>query len=85
MARYKHQDYNQTKMIPLRLADQIQPGRFEYTLNHVVDNELDLSHQMGLIGREMFAIDGCKLLSNVPKEWSGTRAELRSEAIRVTR
>ena len=30
-------------MIPLRFADQIQPGTFEYTLNHVVDNELDLS------------------------------------------
>jgi len=27
----------------LRFADQIQLGTFEYTLNHVVDNELDLS------------------------------------------
>jgi len=27
-------------MIPLRFADQIQPG---YTLNHVVNNELDLT------------------------------------------
>ena len=43
MARYKHYDYNQTKMIPLRFADQIQPGSFEYTLNHVIDNDLDLS------------------------------------------
>ena len=43
MARYKHYDYNQTKMIPLRFSDQIQPGTFEYTLNHVVDNDLDLS------------------------------------------
>jgi transposase len=43
MARFKHYDYEQTKMIPLRFADQIQPGTFEYTLNHVVDNELDLS------------------------------------------
>ncbi|MBY4679151.1 IS1182 family transposase, partial [Marinobacterium arenosum] len=161
MARYKHYDYNQTKMIPLRFADQIQPGTFEYTLSHVVDNDLDLTpfesryrndyngapaydpaillkivlfaysrgitssrkiaqacrenvlfmalsadsqphHStiadfvsrmkdviaplftqvlmvcdgMGLIGREMFAIDGCKLPSNASKEWSGTRAEL---------
>jgi len=29
----------------------------------------------GLIGREMFAIDGCKLPSNASKEWSGTHAE----------
>ena len=43
MARFKHYDYQQTKMIPLRFSDQIQPGTFEYTLNHVVDNELDLS------------------------------------------
>lgn len=43
MARYKHYDYNQTKMIPLRFVDQIQPGTFEYTLNHFVDNDLDFS------------------------------------------
>lgn len=29
---------------------------------------------MGLIGKEMFAIDGCKLPSNASKEWSGTKA-----------
>ena len=28
----------------------------------------------GLIGKSMFAIDGCKLSSNASKEWSGTRA-----------
>lgn len=28
-----------------------------------------------LIGREMFAIDGCKLPSNASKEWSGTKAD----------
>ncbi len=43
MARYKHYDYDQTKMIPLCFADLIQPGSFEYTLNHVIDNDLDLS------------------------------------------
>ncbi len=32
--------------------------------------------EMGLIGREMFAIDGCKLPSNASKEWSGTKADL---------
>ena len=30
----------------------------------------------GLIGRNMFAIDGCKIRSNASKEWSGTFAEL---------
>jgi hypothetical protein len=32
---------------------------------------------MGLIGKEMFAIDGCKMSSNASKEWSGTKKELR--------
>lgn len=35
--------------------------------------------EMGLIGREMFAIDGCKLPSNASKEWSGTKAELANK------
>ena len=30
----------------------------------------------GLIGRNMFAIDGCKIKSNASKEWSGTFGEL---------
>jgi len=32
---------------------------------------------MGLIGKEMFAVDGCKMPSNASKEWSGTKAELQ--------
>jgi len=33
----------------------------------------------GLIGRDMFAIDGCKLPSNASKEWSGTRADFKKK------
>lgn len=43
MARYKHYDYNQIKLIPINYADQIQPGSFEFTISHLVDNEMDLS------------------------------------------
>ena len=32
--------------------------------------------EMGLIGKERFAVDGCKLASNASKEWSGTRGDL---------
>jgi transposase len=32
--------------------------------------------EMGLIGREMFAVDGCKMPSNASKEWSGTKGDL---------
>ena len=32
--------------------------------------------ELGLIGKEHFAIDGCKLPSNASKKWSGTHKEL---------
>ena len=38
---------------------------------------------MGLIERQMFAIDGVKLPSNASKERSGTHAELRHRAERL--
>ena len=31
--------------------------------------------ELGLIGKEHFAVDGCKLPSNASKEWSGTHQE----------
>ena len=168
MARYKDYSYEQTKMIPLCLPEQIRPGTFEYALNYIVDNELDLSvfekrykndetgapafdpaillkivlyaysrgistsreiaraceenvmfmalsadtqphfttiadfissmkdeivrlfrdivalcYAEGLIGKEMFAIDGCKISSNCSKEWSGTRAEFEKKRTKI--
>jgi transposase len=165
MARYKPYSYAQGKFIAIHFANQILPGTFEYTLNHLIDHDLDLSifdtrfrndetgataydprillkivlyayargivssrkieqacrenvifmalsadtrphfttiadfiatmdqeiirlfrdvllvcDDMGLIGREMFAIDGCKLPSNASKEWSGTRADFERKA-----
>jgi len=159
MARYKDYCYEQTKLIPISFHHQILPGTFEYTLNYLIDNEVDLSlfeqryrndetgapaydpavllkiilyaysrgitssrqieqccgqniifmalsadthphfttiadfisssseeivelfrdvllicDEMGLIGKEMFAVDGCKMSSNASKEWSGTKA-----------
>jgi len=35
--------------------------------------------QMGLIGKEMFAVDGVKLPSNASKEWSGTKGDLKKK------
>lgn len=165
MARYKPYDYTQAKLLPITFSRQILPGTFEYTLHHIVENELDLSifeskykndetgapaydpaillkiilyayargitssreieqhcrenvifmalsadtqphfttiasfistmadeimplflevlmicDEMGMIGKEMFAIDGCKLPSNASKEVSGTKAELTKKA-----
>ena len=42
-----------------------------------------LCYTDGLIGREMFAIDGCKISSNCSKEWSGTRAEFEKKRRKI--
>ncbi len=168
MARYREYSYEQSLMLPLRLADQLQPGTFEYTVSFLVDNEIDLTvfesryendetgapaydpaillkiilfaysrgivssrriaqaceenvvfmalsadtrphfttiaefitqmseqissvfadvlsvcYTEGLIGKRMFAVDGCKISSNCSKEWSGTKAELRKKALKI--
>src|SRR5215831_969088 len=38
-----------------------------------------ICNKMGLIGKEMFAVDGCKLGSNASKEWSGTLGDLKKK------
>ena len=168
MAKYKDYSYDQGVFLPVYFDKQILPGTFEYTLNHLIDNELDLSSfdnrykndetgapaydprillkivlfaysrgitssrkiaqcceeniifmalsvhirphfttiadfisnqdeeatalfhevilicdEMSLIGREMFAIDGCKLPSNASKELSGTKADFKKKAIKL--
>jgi transposase len=170
MARYKHYDLNQTKMIRLSYADQIVKGSFEYALNEIVEKHLNFSvfdsryrndgtgrhacnpkvllkivlygyyrgiissrriadacrrnvvfmvlsadsrphfttiaafisglenevaslfgdvlryaSELGLIGREHFAVDGCKLPSNASKQWSGTHKELEDKCSKLER
>ena len=41
--------------------------------------------QQGLLGKELFAIDGCKLPSNAAKEWSGTLQELEEKRAKIKR
>ncbi len=41
--------------------------------------------ELGLIGREMFAVDGVKLASNASKEWSGTRADFAKKIVKMER
>ena len=43
MARFKHYDYRQTKMLPVSFDRQILPGTFEHTLNRLIDEEIDLT------------------------------------------
>jgi transposase len=42
MARYKPVDRS-PRLLPVVLSEQIQPGTFEFALDHLVDHELDLS------------------------------------------
>lgn len=44
-----------------------------------------ICEQEGLIGRELFAIDGCKMSSNASKEWSGTFKELEAKRDKLKR
>lgn len=170
MARYKTYNYDQLKLIPISFSRQILPGSFEYTLNYVIDHEIDLAifasrydndetgapaydpaillkivlyaysrgitssrqierccrenvvfmalsadtqphfttiadfistmadeitplflnvllicDELGLIGKDMFAIDGCKLPSNASKEWSGTKADFTKKTEKMTK
>lgn len=168
MARYRDYLQEQERLLPVSLRNQIQPGTLEYTLNYLVDHEIDLSvfedryrndttgapaiypaillkvilfaysrgitssrqiarcceenvvfmalaadtrphwttvaefvssmsepiasvfrdilsvcYTEGLIGRSMFAVDGCKISSNCAKEWSGTKKELIKKAEKI--
>lgn len=40
--------------------------------------------EAGLIGREMFAIDGCKLPSNASKEQSGTKEDFKNKVTKLS-
>jgi hypothetical protein len=50
---------------------------------HLFLEILLICDEMGLIGKEMFAVDGCKLPSNASKEWSGTKGELEKKKERM--
>ncbi len=148
-------DQNQSKMVIINYADQLQPGTFEFAINHIIEHQLDITifhprykneaegrpaydpaillkiilfayskgitssreiawccetnvifkalscdtvphfttlanfvssrsdeievvfeqillicDEQGLLGKELFAIDGCKMPSNAAKEWS---------------
>jgi len=43
MPRYKPTDYAQTRLIPLSLPDQLQPGTLEYAIHYLLEERLDLS------------------------------------------
>ncbi len=44
-----------------------------------------ICHEQGLLGHELFAIDGCKMPSDASKEWSGTFKELEQKRNKLKR
>lgn len=170
MPNFKKYNYNQDAMVVVNFMEQIQPGTFEFTLHHLIEDHIDLSafyqkyhnenggrpaydpsillkivlyayskgitssreiqwqcehniifkalscdmvphftgiasfvssypdaiesvfeqvllvcDQQGLLGNELFAIDGCKMSSNASKEHSGTFAELDKKRKKIKR
>lgn len=59
-----------------KMKDQIEP---------LFTQVLMICDKEGLIGRHMFAIDGCKIKSNASKEWSGTFEELSRKEAKLRR
>src|SRR5690606_8003149 len=51
----------------------------------IFEQVLLVCHQQGLLGNELFAIDGCKMPSNAAKEWSGTLQELGAKRDKIRR
>jgi transposase len=52
---------------------------------NLFEQVLLICHEQGLLGNELFAIDGCKMPSNASKEWSGTFKELEQKRDKINR
>ena len=168
MPNFINYDYNQNAMVVINYLDQLQPGTFEFAVQHLITNKIDTSvfhpryknekngrpaydpaillkvilfayskgitssreiqwccqfnilfkalscdtvphfttianfvssyseeienvfdqvllvcHEEGLLGNELFAIDGCKMPSDASKEWSGTLKELKEKRDKI--
>lgn len=52
-------------------------------IENLFEQILLICHEQGLLGNELFAIDGCKMPSNAAKEWSGTFKELEQKRNKI--
>tara|TARA_R110002073_G_scaffold188563_1_gene347426 strand:- start:396 stop:1952 length:1557 start_codon:yes stop_codon:yes gene_type:complete len=58
-------------------------SRYPDAIESVFEQVLMVCDQQGLLGNELFAIDGCKMSSNAAKEHSGTLEELNNKAKKI--
>jgi len=54
-------------------------------IEQLFEQVLLICDEQGLLGHELFAIDGCKLPSNAAKTWSGTHQELSDKRDKLKR
>ena len=54
-------------------------------IHSLFEQVLLICDEQGLLGHELFAIDGCKIRSDAAKEWSGTFKELEQERGKLKR
>ncbi|NIP61803.1 MAG: IS1182 family transposase [Candidatus Dadabacteria bacterium] len=59
------------------IADFVSSMKDE--IKSVFSQVIIICADLGLIGKTMFAVDGCKLPSNASKEWSGTFKDLKKK------
>jgi len=56
---------------------------FPKQIEQLFEQVLLICHEEGLLGNELFAIDGCKMRSDAAKEWSGTFKELEQKRSKI--
>jgi hypothetical protein len=60
-------------------------SNLEHEITSLFGDVLLYASELGLIGKEHLAIDGCKLPSNASKKWSGTHKELEEKCKKLVR
>ena len=82
----------ETNITFMSLSGDVQPhytsiaafvARMQNQIEPLFTQVLMICDKEGLIGRHMFAIDGCKIKSNASKEWSGTFEELQRKEVKL--
>lgn len=58
-------------------------ARMPNEITSVFRDVLLVCDEQGLLGKELFAVDGCKLPSNASRTWSGTKAALVKKASKM--
>ncbi|MEH6640577.1 hypothetical protein [Vreelandella glaciei] len=56
-------------------------SRHAVEIEALFEQVLRVCHEQGLLGNELFAIDGCKMSSDASKEWSGTFKDKKHQII----